>query len=248
MGRFERGIGAASIALWPLCFGVADGLRLIAIGDGDQVGDGGVSRQQQAVAETGSVAAHLVLFQVVSWLFLAAALLTVPAALSIWSLSVGRSRAWAWTGVVMAMLGVVGQLVHVVVEFGLQQAYASGFDATAGFTLDQLLQHQVFVSVMFAPFFLVVLAPIVQAIGLRRARVTPIWAVGVVVIGSAVAVGVGSVNWSSAVVAVLWVAGTTPAALVLVRGNRGGSDARPIGSVSAAASTGGPRVDRPTPR
>src|ERR1700712_4946420 len=108
MGRFVRITGAASMVLVPVCIGIADEMQLVAVNNDNQVGLTAGWGEKQAVAQTESVAAHLALFQTSSWLFLAGALLTIPAALAIWRLSVGRSPAWAWAGVALATLGVMG--------------------------------------------------------------------------------------------------------------------------------------------
>lgn len=139
MGGFVRTIGAASMMLWPVCFGIADEMQPVATGHDDQVGLVSEWGQAQAVAQTAAVATHLGLFQASSWLLLAAALLTVLAALAVWHLTVTRAPTWAWTGAVLAILGVIGQLAHLVLNYGLQQAYAAGFDPVSGYQLDQIL-------------------------------------------------------------------------------------------------------------
>lgn len=217
MSRFLQVTGAASLVLAPVCFGIADEMRLVAVDIDNQVGLAAEWGEAQVVAQTHSVAAHLALFQTSSWLFLAGALLTIPAAVAIWHLTVGRSPAWAWAGVVMATLGVMGQLVHLVLNFGLQQAFATGFDPSMGYQLGQMLENQLFIKVMFGPFLLLMIAPVVQAIGLRRARVNPMWAVAAAVAFSIVAILLGSTTWSAVIYTVLWVAAWTPAALTTLR-------------------------------
>src|SRR5664279_1719580 len=165
MGEFVKIVGAGSMVLAPVCFGVADEMQLVAVSNDNQVGLTDGWGEQQAVAQTHSVAAHLGLFQASSWLFLAGALLTIPAAAAVWRLTVRRSPVWAWAGAVLATLGVMGQLVHLVLNYGLQQAYATGFDPSMGYQLDKMLQNQLFIDAMFGPFVFMMIAPIVQAIG-----------------------------------------------------------------------------------
>jgi hypothetical protein len=217
MGGFVRIGGAASMVLAPVCCGIADEMQLVAVSNDDQVGLTTGWGQTQAVAQTQSVAAHLSLFQISAWLFLAAALLTIPAALAIWRLTVRRSPAWGWAGAVLAFLGVMGQLVNVVWHFGLEQAYATGFDPSAGYQLDQMLENQLLIDAMFGPFILMFLAPIVQAIGLRRARVNPLWAIAAAVAFAVVAIILGSSTWSTPLYTVLWLASWTPAILATLR-------------------------------
>jgi drug/metabolite transporter (DMT)-like permease len=217
MGGFVRIVGAAGMVLAPVCFGIADEMQLVAVNNDNQVGLSTGWGEAQAVAQTQSVAAHLTLFQAASWLFLAGALLTIPAALAIWRLTVRRSPAWAWAGAALAILAVMGQIAHLVLNYGLQQAYATGFDPGMGYQLDQMLQSQLFIDAMFGPFLFTMIAPVVQAIGLRRARVNPLWAVAAAVAFAGVAIVLGSSTWSTVLYTVLWLAAWSPAILATLR-------------------------------
>jgi hypothetical protein len=87
-----------------------------------------------------------------------------------------------------------------------------------------------FVIALFTPFFLTLICPIPQAIGLRRARVLPLWACLSVVAGTVLFAVLGSTPWSTALWAVLVIVGYAPAAAAMLR------------SVPASATAGRPLV------
>jgi hypothetical protein len=169
------------------------------------------------VAQVSAIAEHSGQFAAASWLFLLGALLTIPALLAIWSISVGRSTRWAWTGAVLAMLGVIGQVVHLALYFALQQAYATELGGEIGFKLDTALEDVPFAMAIFMPFFLSFLAPVPQAIGLLRARVIPLWAMLALIGGVATMMVLGSTPLASLAWTALTVAGFAPAALAVLR-------------------------------
>jgi hypothetical protein len=70
---------------------------------------------------------------------------------------------------------------------------------------------------MFGPFLFTMIAPVVQAIGLRRARVNPLWAVAAAVAFAGVAIVLGSSTWSTVLYTVLWLAAWSPAILATLR-------------------------------
>jgi hypothetical protein len=218
MGRIIRAVGAASIVAAPLAIGIGDQVRMSAEGGGEQVGVVQEWGQDQAVAQVSAIAEHSGQFAAASWLFLLGALLTIPALLGIWSISVGRSSRWAWTGAVLAMLGVIGQVVHLALYFALQQAYAAGLGGELGYEVDSALEQVPFAMVIFMPFFLSFLAPIPQSIGLRRARVVPLWAVVALIAGVMAMMLLGSTPVTSLVWTALTVAGFAPAAVAFGRG------------------------------
>ena len=75
-----------------------------------------------------------------------------------------------------------------------------------------------FLIALFTPFFLTLLCPIPQAVGLFRSRVLPLWACLSIVAGTLLFAAVGSTPWSTAVWAVLVIAGAAPAAAAMLRG------------------------------
>jgi hypothetical protein len=221
MRRNTRIVAGASIVLAPLCFGIADQVRMVA-DPPDTVGmvnpDYGV---ETAAASLANIQANPTPFLAASWIGYAGVLLTIVALVAIWSLAVGRAPRWAWAGAVIATLGAFGQTVHLASYFGLSQVLAGQDDLTAAAGIMIAAEENAFFMALFVPFILgMLLAAIVQVIALRRARVVPRWALVAVVGGTVLMAVTGSVPWASAVYTVLVVAGFAPAALAMLRADR----------------------------
>ena len=210
MTKTARVVGGASIVLTPLLLGAADLLRMRADGSTDGI------ESQAAIME--AIEANRGAYELASWLAYAGALLSIPALVALWCLAVDRSRVWAWTGAVLATLGVTGQMVHLVVEFGLNQALAGQVDSGTAADVVTALQSAPFNLVLFLPFLVFPLAWVPQVVGLRRARVVPVWALLAVLASVALIVVVGSQPWASAVWTAGLVAGFAPAAVAMLRG------------------------------
>jgi hypothetical protein len=159
------------------------------------------------------------LFIAAATLAYAGALLTLPALLAIWRLSVDRSPRWAWAGAVMATFGAAGQMVHVMSYYGLFLAAVRQDNHEAAAQLIVGAESTPFVLSIFAPFFLGLLCSVPQAVGLRRARVVPLWACLALVTATAFFLFTGSTPWSSAIWTVLLVAGFLPAAAAMLHGD-----------------------------
>lgn len=208
--------GAVCVVAAPLLLGIGDQLRMAAEGAPAELGITSEWTAEQAAAQTESIAAHAGLYSTASWLVLAGILATVPALLTVWRLTVARSPRLAWVGGTLAMLGVLGQMVHLSAYYGLQLAYA-GDGAVDGWQVDQALQVVPVFTAALAPFFLSFLAPVVQGVGLRRAKVVPLWAMMAIVASAVVILVAGSTPVTSAVWTVLAVAGFAPAAAAAMR-------------------------------
>lgn len=121
----------------------------------------------------------------------------------------------------MAALGVVGQVVHLG-YFTLNLAGADFPDRRAAAEFLVAADGTPFVLATFLPFFFFLLAPIVQAVGLRRAGVIQLWATIAITAATALTLAVGNAQWSNAVVTALLIAGFAPAAAtVMARGTVG---------------------------
>jgi membrane protein YqaA with SNARE-associated domain len=222
MARIARGVGGTSLVLAPLLAGTGGALAIAARPE-EEAGlintEWGVEAQ---LADLASIADHAGLFALSGYCFYAAALLAVPALVAVWRLSVHRSPRWAWAAACTAALGVVGQVVHL--GYWAQNLAAAEFDdrrAAAEFLV--FADGTPFVLATFVPFFFSLLAPVVQAVALRRARVIPLWA-GLAIGGAAVlALAMGNIPWSNAVVTAAAIAGFAPAAAAMLR--RGPVDA-----------------------
>jgi len=214
MSTMTRVAAAASIILMPATVGVGDQLRMRA--DTVEASGTGLDR---ATAELAAVHAHAGTYAVASWVFYAAALLTIPMTIALWRLAVARSRRWAWAGATLGALAAVGQFAHLMGEFAMTQVFAGSADPVAAARISLEWDQNALSNALIVPYLVgVLLAPAVQAVALRRARVVPLWAMIAVLAGSAVMVVGGSSPAGSAAWTVLLVAGFVPAAATAVRG------------------------------
>ena len=90
MGRFVRTVGALSILAVPLAIGIGDQLRLSIIPE--ELGAVTEWGEKEAAIQLTGIGAHLGTYTASAYCFLVAALLTVPAALTVWRLAAERSR------------------------------------------------------------------------------------------------------------------------------------------------------------
>lgn len=242
MARSTRLIGGASILLAPLALGIGDQLRMLAdppTNVGLVNGDYGVA---QAAASLASINANRGMFLAASYVMYVGMLLTIPALLAIWRLSVDKAPRWAWTGAVMAVMYTLGQTVHLTGHFAMNQAFSAYHDLNTAAELMVAMEEAPFVLALFVPLYLLgFLGAVPQAIGLKRARVLPLWACLAVIAGTVLFLMVGSTPWSSALWTVLIVGGLAPAALTMLRSRRAQplgapitDDERPPGRVAAA--------------
>jgi len=214
MSTMTRVAAAASIILMPTAVGVGDQLRMRA--DTVEASGTGLDR---ATAELAAVHAHAGTYAVASWVFYAAALLTIPMTIALWRLAVARSRRWALAGAALGALAAVGQFAHLMGEFAMTQVFAGSADPVAAARISLEWDQNALSNALIVPYLVgVLLAPAVQAVALRRARVVPLWAMIAVLAGSAVMVVGGSSPAGSAAWTVLLVAGFVPAAATAVRG------------------------------
>jgi hypothetical protein len=223
MARTAYVIGGVSIVAAPVLVAIADELRMAAeppASEGLVDAEYGVD---SILAGLQVIEQNRGLFTVGAVLSYAAVLVLVPSLLAIWRASVGRAPGWAWAGAVMAMLGVTGSMVHVTGYHGSTLTALDFADRTGAAEFMVALESNGFVIALYAPFFLALLCPIPQAIGLFRAKVIPLWACLAVVTGAVVSAVIGSTPWSTALAGVLFVAGLAPAAAAMIR--RGPVDA-----------------------
>jgi hypothetical protein len=216
MARIAQVVGGGSMVLAPLLIGTGGALA-IASRPPESAGvvdtEWGVESQ---LADLTTISENQGLFALSGYCFYAAALLTIPALVAVWRLSVQGSTRWAWAGAVMASLGVVGQVVHLA--YWAHNLAAADFDdrrAAAEFLV--FMDGTPFVLATFVPFFFALLAPVAQAVGLRRARVIPLWATLSIALATVLSLALGNLQWNNAAVTVLMIAGFAPAAATMVR-------------------------------
>lgn len=233
MGRIPRIGGGTSIVLWPALAGLGGALAMLS----RPAEDAGLVDTEWGVepllAELEVIEQHTGLFTLAAALFYAAALVMIPALIAIWRLSVDRAPRWAWAGAVVATLGVVGQVVHLNYFAGTLAAVGAP-DRRAAAEFLVALDSTPFVLALFFPFLLSLLAPVVQVVGLRRARVVPLWAALAVSAGVGLVLGMGNVQWSNALATGLLVAGFAPAARAVLLGGRGAATVAEPARTSAA--------------
>jgi hypothetical protein len=217
MGRTTKLIGGAAIVTVPALVAIADELRMVAEGT---FSTGLVDTEygvDTVVSGLATIEQNRGLFELSSVLSYAAVLLMIPALLAIWRLAVGAAPRWAWAGAVMAALGVCGSMVHLAGYHGATITALDMADRTAAAEFMVAMETTPFVIALYAPFFLTLLAPLPQAIGLRRAGVVPLWACLSIVAATVLFVVVGSTPWSAALAGVLFLVGFAPAARAAVR-------------------------------
>ncbi|MFP5372965.1 MAG: hypothetical protein ACLGI3_19795 [Actinomycetes bacterium] len=216
MAGIAQVVGGGSMVLAPLLAGTGGALA-IASRPPESVGvvdtEWGVEAQ---LADLVAIADNQALFALSGYCFYAAAVLAIPALVAGWRLTVQRSPRWAWAGAVMGALGVVGQVTHL--GYWAQTLAAADFaDQRAAAEFLVFLDGTPFVLAVFAPFLLGLLAPVVQAVGLRRAGVVPLWATLSIAAAVVLALAIGNQQWNNTAVTVLMAAGFAPAAAALVR-------------------------------
>ncbi|MGD8199169.1 hypothetical protein ACQE98_00730 [Ornithinimicrobium sp. W1679] len=204
-----RTLAALALIAMPVVVTAGDLLRLGV--ESATTGDG--STLTSVVSQLEAVDAHRTSWAVVSWSFYVGALLTIPMTLLLWRLAVGRAPTWAWAGAVLGTCSVIGQVAHLMGYFGSLGALSSLADREAAADAHLALGQDVFSLAVFAPYLVgLLLAPAVQAVALRRARVVPLWAVLSVGVGAAVFVVFAGQWWASVVWGVGLVVGFLPAA------------------------------------
>jgi hypothetical protein len=225
MRPITRVLAGTSILLAPLLWGIGDQLRMAAEPPASVgiVNDGyGVA---EAAATFASIDANRGTYVAASFVVYLAVLFAVPALLALWRLSVARAPRWAWAGAILAVVSVIGETVHLVAYFGLSQLLSAHEDLEVAAEIFVAAESNGLLLALIVPYLLGLLAPIPQAIALRRARVVPLWAAIAVVTGVVVLLVAGSTPISSALATVLLVGGLLPAARSVVR--RRESDVRP---------------------
>jgi hypothetical protein len=216
MTRTARVVGGVSIVLAPLAVGISDQLRMLA-DPPDAPGIVGEYGLAQATTSLASIDANRGTFVAASTLLYLATLLMIPALLTIWRLSVQPSRRWAWAGAILATVSVFGNAVHLMSYNTMSLVFAGHHHEPAVMDVWMSAETVPFFAALFAPYVLGLLAPIPQAIGLRGARVIPLWACLAIIAATAILVALGSYPWVTALWTLLMVSGLAPAAVATLR-------------------------------
>lgn len=203
-----RRLGALATLAFPATIVVADFFRIRA--EAASVGDG--STVDSISSMLASIESRSGDFALAAWLFYAAALLTIPTVLFLWRSSVERAPRLAWAAGVLGALAVIGQIAHCMGYFAPLLAFSAG-DHVAGAQAQHVLDSSVYGLAVFAPYLIgVAFFPPVAAVALRRAGVTPLWAMVAVILGSVAFAVLAGPWWVTAVWGVALIAGFWPAA------------------------------------
>ena len=215
MGRTTRLIGASSILLAPLltAVGYLIGIAIYPPTPGGPVND--EYGTDQALADLAAIDEHRGLYALAGALVLVVAMIGIPALLAVWRLTVDRSRRWAWAGAVLAGFGVIGGAVHAV-DPGLHLVALETADRAAAADFLVVTSTHPYVVGIFLPVLIGFLAFPVQAVGLVRARVVPLWAGSAIGVGGAVLYLFGSTIWGVVGATLLLLAGFAPAAAAML--------------------------------
>lgn len=216
MRRTTRLVGSTSILLVPVltCIGYLIGIAVYPPTPGGPVND--AYGAEQALADLAAIEAQRGLYTVNAALVMVVALVSIPSLLAIWRLTVRRSSRWAWAGAVLAGFGVIGGAVHSV-DPGLHLVALEMADRGAAADFLVTTSTHPYVVAIFVPVLLGFLAAPVQAVGLVRARVVPVWAGVAIGVGAVVLYLFGSTVWGVLGATVLLVAGLAPAAVAMIR-------------------------------
>lgn len=216
MSNRAKSAAAVSVLLMPVSIAVGDlirmlGVPVVAAPDGEPV--------ERVAAELAAAATHRGAFTAASWVFYAAAVLTIPMVILLWRLAVDRSPKWAWAGAVLGACSVVGQFVHLGVYFGATPAFAANGDRAMASQLWVDWSTDAFATAVFIPYLVgIVLAPGVAAVALKRAGVIPGWGLAAVLVATVLFAVLGSTPVVTPVWAMLLVVGFGPAAMRALRG------------------------------
>jgi len=157
---------AAGLMGGALCFTVADLVRRVV-----EPADPSPSNLTRAVADHPSLWLLAGLLSAATAFLLAPAMVTVPAIVR------GRGRRLATTGAALTGIGVVAAAVHAAGYFGMYGVYASsGVDGSAVQAVESGSEGYPFFTVFIVLFMVgMMLGTLLLGLGLRRARLVPVW-------------------------------------------------------------------------
>jgi hypothetical protein len=222
--NYHRRLAVVSLVLGPFVWAVADLLRRLV----DH------SNGSDATLILHAIADHPGLWHLAASLSLLGAVLTVPGLVAAIGLVRGRGAVLTGVGGYLFGLGLLASLSHMVESYGFYGIVErSGLPTSTALTLDDTSYPVLsIVTVLFIAGL--VLGQLLLLVGLRRARLVPIWAVVACVV-DVVAGSTGGV--AAGIVGVLaWVATFAPVALAVHRdGVRWGNavDALPVVATTA---------------
>lgn len=230
-------VAATCLLLTPAVTAAADVVRMRVESSGATTGIVDGDAAGQAPAMLSAISAELGAYQLASWLALAAAVLAVPAVVTVRRLTTCHTRRWSLAALVIGGCLVVGEFVHLMGYYAWNQILAALPDRQAAVAVSNAVGGNVFGQVVFAPYLIgVLLFWPVAAIALYRARRLPGWALVLVLLAGLAMATLGS----SFVVSPAWAVATTvgmlPVLLGQLRSARTSSRIRTSASTDASTS------------
>lgn len=212
-------IGTMALVLWPVAAAIAATFSRPVEASLDPAADpaGQVAAQLAAIAAHPGPWAGFGLGMMVMALLVGA---SVPA---VWRLTVERTPVWAWASAVLGALFFMGLSVHLMSWVVVMKALATAeIDPAAAMSVIATVEGDWFFWVIFVPFLAgVMLAPLVAAVALLRARVIPLRSLVAVLLATVLQAVVGTAGlWQAALYAGLMLAGSVPALVTVVRRRR----------------------------
>ena len=202
----RRAQGAA-LLLGPLLFALADLLRRLVV----------PSNGSDVLADVRHVHDHSGLWQLAALLAAASVFVLIPSLGAVVGLASDRGLALTRAGSLLLGAGLLASIGHMTAYFGLEGLYDKAELDPAAITRIDKPSGAYGPLVGFIPVFIVgmFLGLLLLMIGLRRARVVPIWtvvtALAAIVTGSTGGLAAGVVGLAA------WVATFTPVALAVMR-------------------------------
>lgn len=225
-------VGATCLVLTPLVTAAADLARMWAESSGATTGIIDTDADAQVSSLLTAIAAEPGIYQLASWLALAAAVLAVPAVATVRGLTIDRTPRWSLAALLIGGCLVVGEFVHLMGYFAWNQILAGLPDHQAAVAVTTATGHNTFGLVVFAPYLIgMLLFWPVAGIALYRAGQLGRWALALVLLAGLAMAVLGS----SYVVSPAWAGATTAGLLpVLVARLR---SSRTSATIPASAAT-----------
>ncbi len=207
----RRSVAAGCMLLTPLILAAADLARMTAEHAGSETGIIGESGAEQSASLLAAIEANLGLYQVASWLALAAAILAIPAVAAVRERTRERVPGWSMVALVTGICLVIGHFVHLMGYFAWNQILVALPDRDAAVALTLLTEQNLFGLVVFLPYLIgqLLFWP-AAGFTLWRAGAIPLRAFALVAVGAALMLMLGSSFVNTPLWALTVVAGLAP--------------------------------------
>lgn len=187
------------------------------VGGAAYLGAGGAASDPAVMLD--EVVAKPTLWAVYSVAMLVMALSTLAWAPAVWRVSHDHSPRWAWAATIVGTLYAAGQFVHLMSWNVMIPALAGSLPAADAIAVVEAAETQWFFYLIFIPYLAgALVAPLIAAIALFRARMLPLWSLILVGVASVVLAILGTDNLITlAVGSVGMIVGFMPAVVRVLR-------------------------------